>query len=64
VKRAARALLPVGALVFVLGVAAIVTGATLGHGAPLPIALGELAIFLGITCAVVGVLARIVTRRP
>jgi hypothetical protein len=64
VKRAARSLLPLGALVFVLGVGAIVASVALWHGAPVPIALGELAIFFGLTCATVGTLAWIVTREP
>ena len=63
-KRAARALLPIGALIFFLGIGAIVASVALDHGAPVPIALGELAIFLGLTCATLGVLAWIVTRSP
>ncbi len=61
-KRAARALLPLGVLLFVLGIGVVVGAATIGHGAPLPIALAELVIFLGITCTIVGSLAWIVTR--
>lgn len=63
VKRAARALLPIGGLIFVLGVASVVLAATVGHGAAIPIAFGELAISFGITCFFLGLLAWIVTRR-
>jgi len=63
VKRAARALLPLGALVIVLGIAAIVASVAIWHGAPVPIAFGELAIFFGITCFFLGLLAWIVTRK-
>ena len=62
-KRAARALLPVGLLLFVLGIGGVVASATIGHGAGLPIALSELVIFFSITCITVGTLAWIVGRR-
>jgi hypothetical protein len=62
VKRAARALLPAGVLLFLGGLAVVVLGATAGHGSGLMIALGELVIFLAISCVIVGSLAWIITR--